>query len=76
MSGRVATSAPSFITLLGEHGPITLALHNIIRYAPCRSDPVRKTVCWSRGHQGTTTILAMPHSEVAARIEAKLGGGQ
>jgi hypothetical protein len=73
MSVRVVTAAPAFITFEGAAGPVSLGLHNIIRFAPCKGDPDR-TFIWSRGHHHTTTVVTMPHAEVDALIQAKLRG--
>ena len=76
MSGRVVTAAPTFITLEGETGPVSLGLHNIIRFAPCKRDPENRTFIWSRGHHHTTTIVTLPHAQVEALIQEKLEGRQ
>lgn len=74
MSGRVITAAPTFITLEGDAGPISLALHNVIRFAPDKRDPENRTIFMSRGHSHTIAVVSVPHAEVAALIAVKLGG--
>jgi hypothetical protein len=74
MSKHVLTAAPTFITFEGETGPVSIGLHNVIRFAPCRRDPEGRTFIWSRGHLHTTTVVTMPHHQVDALIQNKLRG--
>jgi hypothetical protein len=74
MTKHVLTAVPTFLTFEGEIGPVSLGLHNIIRFAPCRRDPEGRTFIWSRGHHHTTTIVTMPHHQVEALIQNKLRG--
>ncbi|MCA3695104.1 hypothetical protein [Aquidulcibacter sp.] len=76
MTKRILTAVPTFITFEGEAGPVSLGLHNIIRFAPCRRDPENRTFIWSRGHHHTTTIVTLPHAQVEALIQEKLEGRQ
>lgn len=76
MTKRILTAVPTFITFEGETGPVSLGLHNIIRFAPCRRDPENRTFIWSRGHHHTTTIVTLPHAQVEALIQEKLEGIQ
>lgn len=76
MTKRILTAVPTFITFEGETGPVSLGLHNIIRFAPCRRDPESRTFIWSRGHHHTTTIVTLPHAQVEALIQEKLEGRQ
>lgn len=74
MSGRVVTAAPCFLTFEGETGPISLGLHNVIRFAPDKRAPEDRTIIWSRGHHHTIAIVSLPHAQVDAAIQAKLRG--
>jgi hypothetical protein len=72
MSGRVITAAPTFITFESDAGPVSVALHNVIRFAPCRQSPEARTFIFSRGHLHTTTVVSLPYRQVDALIQAKL----
>jgi hypothetical protein len=72
MSGRVITAAPTFLTFESEEGPVSVALHNVIRFAPCRKSPQDRTFIFSRGHLHTTTVVSLPFRQVDALIQAKL----
>lgn len=74
MSGRSITATPVFITLDGDAGPVSLALHNVIRFAPDKRDPENRTIFMSRGHLHTIAVVSVPHAKVAELIEAKLRG--
>lgn len=72
MSARISTSAPVFVTIDGPDGPVGIALHNVIRFAPDKRSPEDRTMIFSRGHQHTMTVANMPYGKVEALIQKAL----